>query len=408
MKKIALVVPEGLPVPAVRGGAVEELVTILIEENEIHKQAEFYVFSMADEAAQEKGKQYQYTHMIYLPATSIWDRIANRVIRYTDRMLHAILPHKKTMIDIAYYRRVYRYLRKHPVDAIVAEGGKYEQFRRFSEEYGKEKLYLHVHHHLLCESYFDHIFGRAIGISNFARNEFLRTTQVADIQGYTVYNSVNQDKFTKQISQQERQELRRQLGFEPEDIVVVYCGRIIPVKGARELVQAIVNITNPGIKLLMIGSANFGTNEETPYVQEVKSLLKQAGNRVKFTGYLPNTELYRYYQAADIQAIPSLWEEAAGLIAIEGMLSGLPLIVTISGGLIEYAPADVAVQIERDGVVANLQDAITDLAQHPDKRMEMSEKSREQAKKFPKSRFYHDFTEVFEHEGIRKDQSADH
>ena len=34
-KRIALVVPEGLPVPAVRGGAIEELVTILIEQNEI-------------------------------------------------------------------------------------------------------------------------------------------------------------------------------------------------------------------------------------------------------------------------------------------------------------------------------------------------------------------------------------
>ena len=84
---------------------------------------------------------------------------------------------KKTMIDIAYYRRVKKYIDTHPVDAIVAEGGKYEQFRRFSEDYGKENLYLHVHHHLLCEPYFDHIFGKAIGISNFARNEFLRTTE---------------------------------------------------------------------------------------------------------------------------------------------------------------------------------------------------------------------------------------
>lgn len=408
MKKIALVVPEGLPVPAVRGGAVEELVTILIEENEIERQAEFYVFSMADDEARERAKNYRYTHMVYLPRTNVWDRVWNRLIRYWDLVVHKIAPGRKTMIDIAYYRRVHRYLRKHPVDAIVAEGGKYEQFRRFSQDYGKEKLYLHVHHHLLCEPYFDHIFGRAIGISNFARNEFLRTTEVEDIQGYTVYNSVNQDKFTKRITEEERRELRESLGFESEDKVVLYCGRIIPVKGARELVQAIVNIENPHIKLLMIGSANFGTNDETPYVKEVKDLLEQAGNRVRFTGYIPNTELYRYYQTADMQAIPSLWEEAAGLIAIEGMLSGLPLIVTISGGLIEYAPSDVAVQIERNGIVENLMQAITELAGNPDKCKAMSEKSRKQANVFPKSRFYHDFIEVFEHEGIRKDQSANH
>lgn len=406
MKKIALVLPEGYPVPAVRGGAIEELVTILVEQNEIEQKAEFYVFCIGNEEAKEKAKNYRYTHMIYLPPTDVADRIINRLIRYTDRFLHCFVPKKKTMIDIAYYRRVKKYIDTHSVDAIVAEGGKYEQFRRFSEDYGKENLYLHVHHHLLCEPYFDHIFGKAIGISNFARNEFLRTTEEKSIQGYTVYNSVNEDKFTKSITQEEREALRGSLGFSKEDIVVLYCGRVIEVKGARELVQAIVNIRNPHIKLLMIGSANFGSNEETPYVQEVKRLLAQAGERVKFTGYIQNEELYRYYQSADLQAIPSLWEEAAGLIAIEGMLSGLPLIVTISGGLVEYAPSDVAIQIERQGIVANLEEAITSLALNKEQRSEMRKKSLEQATVFSKSRFYHEFIEVFEHEGIRKAQST--
>lgn len=408
MKKIALVLYEGLPVPAVRGGAIEELVTILIEQNEIEQKAEFYVFSMEDEEAKERAKHYKHTHMIYLPKTSVKDRVMNRLIRYTDVFLHKINPRKKTMIDIAYYRRVMRYLKKHPVDAIVSEGGKYEQFRRFSEEFGKEKLYLHVHHHLLCEDYFDHIFGNAIGISNFARDEFLRTTKVDDIQGYTVYNSVNQDKFTQKITAEERREIRASFGFSEKDFVVIYCGRIIEVKGAKELVQAIVDMDDLHIKLLMIGSANFGTNDETPYVKEVKELLKQAKERVQFTGYIQNTQLYRYYQSADIQVIPSLWEEAAGLIAIEGMLSGLPLIVTISGGLIEYAPRDVAYWVERKGIVENLKKAITELSKDAEKRAKMSKKSSEQALVFPKSRFYQEFIEVFEHEGIRKDKGTIH
>jgi glycosyltransferase involved in cell wall biosynthesis len=100
-----------------------------------------------------------------------------------------------------------------------------------------------------------------------------------------------------------------------------------------------------------------------------------------------------------MQVIPSLWEEAAGLIAIEGMLSGLPLIVTKSGGLIEYAPQDVACWVERDGIVGNLESAITGLAQDPEKRDKMRRLSLKQAKEFPKSRFYNEFTEVFEHEG---------
>ena len=107
----------------------------------------------------------------------------------------------------------------------------------------------------------------------------------------------------------------------------------------RELLQAVINLKRPDIKLLMIGSAGFGGNVVTPYVQEVQKLVEKAGERVKFTGYIENQKLYRYYQSADIQVIPSLWEE-------------------------------------------------------------MSELSLERAKEFPKKKFYEDYIEVFEYERI--------
>ena len=44
MKKIALVLPEAGPVPAVKGGAIEELLTILVEQNEIEHRVQFIVF----------------------------------------------------------------------------------------------------------------------------------------------------------------------------------------------------------------------------------------------------------------------------------------------------------------------------------------------------------------------------
>ena len=390
MKKIALVLPEVYPVPAVKGGAIEELVTILIEQNEIEKKAEFVVFSMANAEAEEKAKTYQHTKVVYIPKTTFGDRLINRFLRYSNPFIKG-----KTLIDIAYYRRVFDYLKKHPVDAIVAEGGLYHEMRRFAEEFGKEKVYLHIHHHLRCEPYIDNLYGGVIGISEFATKEWMRTTEDKEVRPYTVYNCVNEDKFNKKITEKEREDLRAEFGFMPEDTVVMYCGRILEVKGAKELVQAMMNINDPHIKLLMIGSAISGANAATPYVAEVQKLVEQAGDRVKFTGYIDNHKLYRYYQSADIQVIPSLWEEAAGLIAIEGMLSGLPLIVTKSGGMVEYATSDVAIQIEREGIVANLEREIKKLAKDTKKREEMRQLSLERAKAFPKSRFYNDFIEVF-------------
>ncbi|MBQ8279986.1 MAG: glycosyltransferase family 4 protein [Roseburia sp.] len=397
MKKIALVLPEVYPVPAVKGGAVEELVTILIEQNEIEQKAEFIVFSMANEAAEEKAKEYKHTKVVFIQKTSFTDRLINRILRYSNPFVKG-----KTLIDIAYYRRVFQYLKEHPVDAIVAEGGLYHEMRRFAEEFGKEKIYLHIHHHLLCEPYIDNLYGSVIGISEFATKEWMRTTEDKTVRPYTVYNCVNEDKFNKKITPEEREEIRAKFGFEKEDVVVMYCGRILEVKGAKELVQAVINLNDPHIKLLMIGSAISGGNAATPYVAEVQQLVEQAGERVQFTGYIDNKELYRYYQSADMQVVPSLWEEAAGLIAIEGMLSGLPLVVTKSGGLVEYATSDVAIQIEREGIVANLEKVIKELAYDTAKREEMSALSYEKSKDFPKSRFYNSFIEVFEHEGIRE------
>ena len=390
MKKIALVLPEAGPVPAVKGGAIEELLTILVEQNEIEHRVQFMVFCADNEQARAIAEKYKYSKIIYLPKTTLADRLINRVIRYSNRIIK-----NKTWIDIAYYRRVFRYLKEYRPDAIVAEGGLYHEFKRFAQEFGKENVYLHIHHHLLCEPY---IYGSVIGISQFATREWMRTTEDKDVKAYTVYNCVNEDKFKKRITPEERKKIRDEFGFKKEDIVLLFCGRIIQVKGAKELLQAMINLKRTDIKLLMIGSAEFGDNVVTPYVQEVQKLVEKAGEHVRFTGYIENCELYRYYQAADIQVIPSLWEEAAGLIAIEGMLSGLPLIITKSGGMIEYAPSDVAVWVDRENIVQNLEDAIIRLADDKEKQIEMSALSLERAKKFPKKKFYEDYIEVFEHE----------
>lgn len=397
MKKIALIMPPELPVPAVMGGAVEELVTILIEQNEIEHKAEFLVFSIEHKEAEERAKKYKHTKIVYLPPASVTDRVVNRALRYTNKIYK-----KKSLLDVAHYRKAYEYSKKEKVDAIVAEGGMYHEFRRFSEDYGKDKLYLHIHHHLLCTPEIDGIFGNVIGISQFAVKEWMRTTKEPDTNAHVVYNCVNEDKFTKKISEKERSEIRKKFGFTEEDVVVLYCGRILEVKGVRELLAAVKAVENPKVKLLMIGNADFALNTQTPYLKEVQELVDAAKEKVCFTGYIKNEELYQYYQAADMQAVPSLWEEAAGLVAIEGMLSGLPLIVTKSGGLVEYADKDTAIQVERENIIDELKQEISALALDKGRREHMSALSLERAGHFSKKRFYESFIEVINHEGNGK------
>ena len=207
---------------------------------------------------------------------------------------------------------------------------------------------------------------------------------------------MNEAKFNKKITVEQRNKLRAQLGLKEDDFVVLYCGRIQEVKGVRELLRAFAGIKEHNCRLLIIGNADFAVNTKTPFLKEVEELVQQDTDRIRFTGYIENAELYQYYQCADMQVVPSMWEEAAGLVAIEGMLSGLPLVVTKSGGLVEYAPKEVAMQIERNGIVENLKMAIETVMYNPVERRKMSEASEKRAKDFTRSRFYNSYLKVFE------------
>ena len=391
MKKICLVVGNTLPVPAVMGGAVEELITMLLDQNEIEQKAEFIIFSRENKKAEREAKKYKYSRIIYIPDDTVLDKVNNRIRRYASSVLKP-----GTLLDSGYYRKIYHILRNIKCDAIVCEGGLYHEFRQFAKKFGKEKTYLHIHHHVMADPEYDEIFGNIIAVSEFAKKEWLRTTKQKKTGAHVVYNCVNEAKFNKKITVEQRNKLRAQLGLKADDVVVLYCGRIQEVKGVRELLRAFAGIKEHNCRLLIIGNADFAVNTTTPFLKEVEELVQQDTDRIRFTGYIENAELYQYYQCADMQVVPSMWEEAAGLVAIEGMLSGLPLVVTKSGGLVEYAPKEVAMQIERNGIVENLKMAIETVMYNPVERRKMSEASEKRAKDFTRSRFYNSYLKVFE------------
>ena len=109
------------------------------------------------------------------------------------------------------------------------------------------------------------------------------------------------------------------------------------------------------------------------------------GERVIFTGFVPNDQMPAYYRAADAACFPALWDEPAGITAIEAMACGCPVIATESGGMAEYLQGSGAVLLPRDEVwdfgftpvpgVPALADALADailaLKQDPQRRQSM-------------------------------------
>ena len=186
----------------------------------------------------------------------------------------------------------------------------------------------------------------------------------------------------------------KKLGIKEDDFVVLYVGRLMQMKGILELMQAIVSIEDRHVKLICIGSANFGKWAYSNYEKRIKKLSEQYKEQIIFTGYLDNSEIYKYASIADIQCVPTLVEEAAGLVALEAMASGLPNIVTDSGGMVEYVSEQTSLIVKRNDTVENLKNAIIYMKEHPSVRFRMSENARLQSKKFNEETYYNGFVET--------------
>ena len=132
------------------------------------------------------------------------------------------------------------------------------------------------------------------------------------------------------------------------------------------------------------------------YVDTLHHVATKKAGRIVFTGHVNNDELYKYYQLAEVQAVPSICEEGAGLVAIEGMASGLPLIITQSGGMPEYVTEKCAVIVPKDkNIVGSLQNAIMYMYMHKDKRKKFGECGIKRAGELSEIRFYENFIKLF-------------
>lgn len=128
-------------------------------------------------------------------------------------------------------------------------------------------------------------------------------------------------------------ELKKELGFDKNDIVVSLIGRINRLKGHKWLLNTYSKyLKDKNIKLLFVGSTVCG---QEIYLSEINNLVKDLGieDSVKIVDF--KNDLAPIWEVSDIIAVPSTEAESFGMIALEAMLAKKPVIGTNLGGLIE-------------------------------------------------------------------------
>jgi D-inositol-3-phosphate glycosyltransferase len=128
----------------------------------------------------------------------------------------------------------------------------------------------------------------------------------------------------------QKQVARNALGLKDERIIL-FVGRIEPLKGVDILINAAALVeSDVDCTVVVVG----GDESTQTQVDELQDLARERGieHRVAFVGAVDHETLPLYYNAADVCVVPSHYE-SFGLVAVEAMASGVPVVASRVGGL---------------------------------------------------------------------------
>ena len=127
---------------------------------------------------------------------------------------------------------------------------------------------------------------------------------------------------------QDRQQARASLGVNGQP-TLLFVGRPDPLKGGDLLLQSAQLLHHPAT-LLMVG----GDLDHDPELERLQHQAHKQGLKkdVRFVGAVPQPDLPRFYSAADLLIVPSYYE-SFGLVAVEALACGTPVIASKVGGL---------------------------------------------------------------------------
>lgn len=261
--------------PAVKGGAVETLVSNLLDENEINKLFDMTVISFGDAEAYEKSKCYKNVKFFFIKKT-LAHKLGNKLIQLASRIIGGN--------DSLYYRIIRKQISRTNIEALVLEASA-GYAERLHKDFPHLSLYFHVHNiperHYVPD--FSSYITGCLCISKFILNETMRLLNFERGKMHLLYNSVDTHLFCPVEAESKKNKLKEMFGFNAEDRLVIYTGRLQAFKGIRQLLEAFVQIKDENVKLLVVGASFFSASRSTPFIEELKSLAKSCESRIKFT-----------------------------------------------------------------------------------------------------------------------------
>lgn len=393
--KIAIICSQGLPVPAVKGGAIETLVEIICKENEIYRELDIDVYSIYDDDAIESSKPYKNSKFIYSCKNKKYMIVKNKFVSLCRKIF-------KININYAYAEEIIKKI-DDSYNKVIIEGDA-SLILPISKKVNKEKLYFHIHHNPLSTNHAEFrkeisSVNKVITVSNFISKgiDKCMSQEKENVQTAVLRNCTDVKKFNVNNYKQERNKLRDKYNIKNNELVIMFTGRPVPQKGIKELLIAFKELCNKynNVKLVIVGNSGFGKEIKTDFDNQLEEIAESIKDKVVFTGFIHNSKMPQIHAMADIAVIPSIYDDPAPLVVMECMASGLAVITTDSGGIPEYVGENNCISTIRDeNIIINLEEALETLVVNERYRKTLGENAHNYAQQFNLKRFYYDFIDV--------------
>ncbi|MEJ5187439.1 MAG: glycosyltransferase family 4 protein [Candidatus Geothermincolales bacterium] len=162
--------------------------------------------------------------------------------------------------------------------------------------------------------------------SNYMRDEVVRIFELPPDKVTVIPNGIEYDLFRVEP---DRGRIHRQFVY-PDRRMVLFVGRLVYEKGVQTVIEAMPKVLEevPDLCFLVAGTG--------PHARALQALVEELGlsHKIKMLGFVDSETLVKFYKSADLTVVPSLYEPF-GMVVLEAMVAGCPVIVADTGGLKE-------------------------------------------------------------------------
>ena len=379
--KVAVITSGYLPVPPTKGGAVENIIYNLVKKNEKYGECLLTIYSIID----CYSENFRNTNVEYInvPAlVQLLDKILYFIAKYILKRKH-LISYRYFFQRIEFYKMVGKELFKNDYDRVLLENNVVmfralcykDNFRKY-----KDKIVYHAHNELGktlgYEKYLNNL-KNIIGVSDYITDKYKKYIQNSNVDFRTIHNAIDENVFSKGISESEIIRIKNDLGIENDWPVLLYTGRISEEKGILELIKALSSLDTERYNLLVVGKSFYGTNIKDVFEDRLQLEAQNIKGNVIFTGLIEYEDMYKYYKLADLCILPSVWNEPCALTVIECIVCGTPLITTKTGGTPENITSST-IMVDTDNIVNDLASIIRTMIENPAQLKELKKKTKKE------------------------------